>query len=102
MKTITYFRNGATRTIPVGFSWTTFIFGPWPSAVRGHWSFFFLMLLVDFFIVPALIAAGAPGIIIAIALQAACAMFRNDELNKAYIDDGWKSSMATRNAHGDK
>jgi len=30
--------TGQMRMAPVGFSWTTLLFGPIPAAMRGHWA----------------------------------------------------------------
>jgi hypothetical protein len=41
MNTILFSKDGKTTEIPIGFSWTTFLFGFLPSALSGHWSFAF-------------------------------------------------------------
>ena len=38
--------TGGIKEAAIGFSWTTFFFGPFPAAFRGDWSNFFIMLLL--------------------------------------------------------
>jgi len=38
-----------TRTGVVGFSWTTFFFGPLVPLFRGDWKWFIIMLITSFF-----------------------------------------------------
>ena len=42
-------KNGVTKEAPVGFSWTTFFFGIWPSLFRGDFKFFFIQLVAAIF-----------------------------------------------------
>jgi hypothetical protein len=37
--------NGRIRSAPLGFSWTTFFFGPLPMLFRGAWKWFFIVWL---------------------------------------------------------
>ena len=38
-------RTGRMRSAPMGFSWTTFFFGPFPMLFRGAWKWFLIVLL---------------------------------------------------------
>lgn len=40
--------TGAMKMAPVGFSWTTFFFGFFPSLFRGHWVGAIVQLLLSF------------------------------------------------------
>lgn len=35
-------RTGQIRSAPIGFSWTSFFFGPMPMLFRGAWKWFFI------------------------------------------------------------
>lgn len=37
------------KEAPVGFSWTTFFFGPFPMLFRGNWKWFAILLLLAMF-----------------------------------------------------
>jgi hypothetical protein len=38
--------NGKLREAPIGFSWTTFFFGPFPALFRGHYLGAFIIFLI--------------------------------------------------------
>lgn len=38
--------NGKMKEAPVGFSWTTFFFGPFPMLFRGSWKWFAILLIL--------------------------------------------------------
>lgn len=40
-------RTGQLRAAPIGFSWTTFFFGPFPMMFRGAWKWFFIILVTN-------------------------------------------------------
>lgn len=46
--TFTNPHSGSIKEAPVGFSWTTFFFGPFPAFMRGHVSYGFIILLLAF------------------------------------------------------
>lgn len=41
-------RTGALKQAPVGFSWTTLVFGFFPALIRGHWTGALVQFLVGF------------------------------------------------------
>lgn len=47
MDVIAYTRGGMVKCFPVGFSWTTLIFGFWPSVFRGDWTFFLICIVAQ-------------------------------------------------------
>lgn len=92
MATITFNRNGATRTIPVGFSWTTLVFGWLPSLFRGHWYLFWTIVGCDLASVGISIVVfeGRDLLATFIAARWFLAAIRNTELRKFLARDGWK------------
>jgi hypothetical protein len=40
--------NGAVKIAPIGFSWTTFLFGPFPALFRGDFLMALAMVVVGF------------------------------------------------------
>jgi hypothetical protein len=102
--TITLNRNGATRTIPVGFSWTTLFFAIAPSIIRNHWSFVWYWCFANFLSILAVLAcvnlaeaypeaASNFSILSVFALffgHVWCAVYRNEMLLKHLIKDGWQ------------
>jgi len=73
--------TGFMKTAPVGYSWTTLFFGPFPALSRGDWKWGLIMLV--------LIPLAAIGITAAFALT----------YNKLYIKDlisaGYKAKSIT-------
>lgn len=39
-------RTGQMKEAPVGFSWTTFFFGPFPMLFRGNWKWFTIIFIL--------------------------------------------------------
>jgi hypothetical protein len=93
MKSTTYRRNGATLNIPVGFSWTTFVFGWWPSVIRGQWRLAWTFLGVDVVAIWMTTVAfqGDDFLLAPVILRGVCAYFRNAELHEDVQKDGWKT-----------
>lgn len=92
--TLTYQRNGATRTLPQGFSWTTFFFGAWPSFMRGHWSLYWTIQIAEVIALVVVFAAllesaSFEPLVIAFATRLFFAYNRNQMLNEFYLADGW-------------
>jgi hypothetical protein len=50
-------RTGQMKEAPVGFSWTTLLFGPLPMLFRGNWKWFAITLIL------ALITAGLSSLV---------------------------------------
>jgi len=92
MSTITYRRNGATRTIPTGFSVTTLFFGSIPSFYRGHWLVAIpALLLIDLLAINlslSLLHFEDFGLSL-LAVRAIVASFRNRWLAEHFEADGW-------------
>ncbi|MBB5189591.1 hypothetical protein HNQ50_000301 [Silvimonas terrae] len=42
-----FHKNGLTREVKIGFSWTIFFFGSIPLAFRGMWGWFFAVSLAN-------------------------------------------------------
>ena len=93
MASITYQRNGAVRTLPVGFSFTTFFFGFIPSLVRGQWSFMWLMVLSDLVgcYITAWVFLGQDALASVVVLRFIMAFIRNKAISEAYVRDGWRA-----------
>lgn len=49
MSTITFKKNGLTREVKVGYSWTVGLFGPFAFAARGHWAWAAGCFVLDMF-----------------------------------------------------
>lgn len=79
-----YFENpitGKMREAPVGFSWTVFFFGVFPSLFRQHWSGFLIMII-----------CGA----LTMGLSHLVFMFIYNKMYiKNLINDGYKAKTAT-------
>lgn len=46
---LTHPATGIKKKSPIGFSWTTLFFGPFPAFFRGDWAFGFIMIISAFF-----------------------------------------------------
>lgn len=91
MSSITLRRNGATRTIPTGYSWTTMFFGPFPSMLRGHWPGVWAIVGLDFasLLISGGILSFADLAVIVIFARWWAGHFRNGFLLNTLLADGW-------------
>ena len=80
-------RTGQMRTAPLGFSWTTFFFGPFPMMFRGAWKWFFIVL------VTALITYGLANLVWMFIINR---LHFNDLLK-----DGYKFKAANRTSYAE-
>ena len=91
-------RAGKTNAIPIGFSFTTLLFGFVPSVFRGHWTFALRCLAFDLLALAAIIVAselgadvGAAAIAFApFAFRFPLVLQRNDALEQWLKEDGWE------------
>ena len=74
--------NGRLREAPIGFSWTTLFFGPFPALFRGHWVGVLVILLVT------LVTYGLAGLIFP--------FFYNKWYVGYLIEDGYRVASADR------
>ena len=74
--------NGRLREAPVGFSWTTLFFGPFPALFRGHYAGALIILLVN------TVTSGIAGLIFP--------FFYNKWYVNYLIKDGYKVCGADR------
>lgn len=69
-------KNGISREVKAGFSWTVFFFGAFPFAFRGQWGWFFLTILL------CVCTWGLAGFVIA--------FFANKITARWLAENGWK------------
>ena len=70
-------RTGKMKEAPVGFSWTTFFFGPMPMLFRGNWKWFAICFILT------LITGGMSGLVFMFIINKLCI--------KGLIGDGYKA-----------
>lgn len=75
MKQILINEVGIMQKVKIGFSWTTFFFGPFVPLVRGDIKYFFIMIIASF------LTFGISNIIFAFLYNK---FYINDLLNKGY------------------
>jgi hypothetical protein len=73
---ITLTNGTQLKVAPVGFSWTTFLFGFWPALIRGHYSWFAIIFFGSAF------TYGLLGVVLA--------FFYNKIYIKHLLDSGYK------------
>lgn len=73
-------RTGKKRFAPIGFSWTTLFFGPFPALLRGHWIAAIFIAVCCFF------TFGLAGIVFA--------FFYNRWYYSSLINDGYADASA--------
>lgn len=100
-RSITYNRNGATKTLPNGdISWTTLFFGFWPSITRGHWSLAWAMIAMEIGFLMMLVmmpASQASDVgVLYLGYRVVAALCRNRMLNDFYKRDGWLPPAKTK------
>ena len=77
-------KNQVVKDAPVGFSWTTLLFGFFPALIRGDWLWAIIML------VAAVFTFGLSGIVFAFIY------------NRLYIQNLLKNGFEVQNYSGDK
>mgnify|MGYP001261092420 FL=1 len=77
-------KNNVVKDAPVGFSWTTLLFGFFPALIRGDWLWAIIML------VAAVFTFGLSGIVFAFIY------------NRLYIQNLLKNGFEVQNYSGDK
>jgi hypothetical protein len=92
MATLPYSRNGETKNLPVGFSWTTMFFGFIPTMMRKNWGVMWILIFVDLAALysTVFIYKGHDYALSAAIFRALAAALRNVELHKCAVRDGWE------------
>lgn len=92
MSTITVSRDGISRLLPIGFSWTTLFFGWIPSVVRGHWPMAWSIAVIDVTSLwLSLFVFAANDFMLSFAIsRALISSWRNESLLWYMIEDGWR------------
>lgn len=75
-------QSGRIKEAPIGFSWTTLLFGFFPALLRGHWAMAVVMFLLSF------ITFGISGIVFA--------FIYNKMYVKYLIGEGFKAKSASQ------
>ncbi|AWD92429.1 hypothetical protein [Xanthomonas phage Carpasina] len=91
MTTLAYTQGSVVRRIPIGFSWTTLLFGSIPSAARCHWRFFWLCLLSNWsaIYISVFELGGKDGMMLVLAVRIFLSSIRNYELSEHVKSEGW-------------
>lgn len=97
-RTTTYRRNGATRTVPNGFSVTTLIFGFLPSMIRGQWGYLWIVIAADVvgLFLSGWVFKGQDALASVAVLRFGAAALRNEFLARLLMKDGWKEEPKYR------
>lgn len=106
MRTVTVRRNGQSKTLPVGFSFTTFFFGFWPSVFRADLRFVALAFVTGLLPWTYLVwnYENASYFFqdhnyfwpIFLIVRMCLAIIRNEWLLRYHLEDGWKVSLQRR------
>lgn len=91
MDTLAYIKGARVRRLPVGFSWTTLLFGMVPSMIRNHWSFawFSMALSLLGMFVSIFVFKGLDMFLSVLTFRILAAAMRNAHLNRHAVKDGW-------------
>lgn len=89
--TIAFTKGAGVTRIPMGFSWTTLIFGCLPSVFRGHISFAFWFLVIEVIALftSLFVCMGLDGFLLTFAARIFLSSIRNARLHKHLNKQGW-------------
>lgn len=93
MTTLAYMRaQGETKRIPFGFSWTTLLFGFWPSVFRSHWMFVLMAVIFSSgaWFVSILVFQGKDAGTFPLGVRVLLASIRNHMLHDHMTARGWR------------
>lgn len=77
---VKFTKNGLSREVKAGFSWTVLFFGPFPFAFRGQWGWFLFGMIL------AIATYGISGLVLP--------FFANRLTARWLVEKGWRTDDA--------